>query len=70
MEQETKSLKIRHQLDTIQFTDSAIENLKWNKRTDKRQRIKIKFKNAPKGISLRWSPRTNKKVFKFFFAIF
>ena len=67
MEQETKSLKIRHQLDTIQFTDSAIENLKWNKRTDKRQRIKIKFKNAPKGISLRWSPRTNKKVFQLIF---
>ena len=67
MEQETKSLKIRHQLDTIQFTDSAIENLKWNKRTEKRQRIKIKFKNAPKGISLRWSPRTNKKVFQLIF---
>ena len=53
MEANSKTEKITHRLPTIQFTDKAIENLRWNKRTEKRQRISIKFKNGPKGISLR-----------------
>ena len=67
MEANLKTEKITHRLPTIQFTDKAIENLRWNKGTEKRQRISIKFKNGPKGISLRWSPRTNKKVFQLIF---
>jgi hypothetical protein len=43
MEANLKTEKITHQLHTIQFTDKAIENLRWNKGTEKRQRIKVKF---------------------------
>ena len=64
MEANLKTKKITHQLHTIQFTDKAIENLRWNKGTEKRQRIKVKFKNGPRGVTLRWSPKTNKKVFE------
>lgn len=64
MEANLKTEKITHQLHTIQFTDKAIENLRWNKGTEKRQRIKVKFKNGPRGVTLRWSPKTNKKVFE------
>ena len=46
MEANLKTEKITHQLHTIQFTDKAIENLRWNKGTEKRQRIKVKFKNG------------------------
>jgi len=53
-----------HQFHTIQFTDKAIINLKYNKKTEKRQRIRVKLKNAPRGISLRWTPISNKKVFQ------
>ena len=67
MEQIKKDKIITHRLHSIQFTDEAIENLKWNKRTEKRQRIRVRLKNAPKGISLRWSPKTNKKVFELIF---
>jgi len=54
MEQIEKDKIITHQLHSFQFTDEAVENLKWNKRTEKRQRIRVRLKNAPKGISLRW----------------
>ena len=67
MEANSKTEKITHQLSTIQFTDKAIENLRWNKGTEKRQMISIKFKNGPIGISLRWTPKTNKKVFELIF---
>ena len=67
MEPDIKHKNIVHQQYTIQFTDKAINNLKWNKQTEKRQRIKIRFKNGPRGISLRWTPKTNKKVFQLIF---
>ena len=53
-----------HQFHAIQFNDKAIINLKYNQKTEKRQRIRVKLKNAPRGISLRWTPQTNKKVFQ------
>ena len=56
-----------HQFHTIQFSNKAIINLKWNKQTEKRQRIKIRLKNGPRGISMRWTPITNKKVFQLIF---
>ena len=55
--------KITHQSPTIQYNDKAIKELKWNKKHSKRKRIEVKFKNGPKAISLRWTPKTNKKVF-------
>ena len=63
MEQVRDKHKIEHQRYTIQYNDKAIEGLKWNKKLEKRQRIKVRFKNGPRGISLRWTPKTNKKVF-------
>jgi hypothetical protein len=44
MEANLKTEKITHRLPTIQFTDKAIENLRWNKGTEKRQRIKLNLK--------------------------
>jgi hypothetical protein len=65
MEANLKQDKITHRLHTIvQFNDKAIESLKWNKQTNKRQRIKVRFKNGPRGVTLRWTPKTNKKVFE------
>jgi hypothetical protein len=65
METDLKQEKITHRLPTrIQFSNKAIEGLTWNKQTEKRQRIKIRFKNGPRGVSLRWTPKTNKKVFE------
>jgi hypothetical protein len=39
MEANSKTEKITHRLATIQFTDKAIEKLRWNKGTEKRLRI-------------------------------
>lgn len=64
MEAKAKQKNIVHQQYTIQFSDKAINNLKWNKQIEVRQRIKVRFKNAPRGISLRWTPEMNKKVFQ------
>ena len=61
MEQVRDKHKIEHQQYTIQYNDRATSNLKWNKKTDKRQRVKVLFKNGPKGITLRWSPKTFQK---------
>ena len=58
---------ITHRLPTIQYNDRAISNLKWNKQIGKRQRLNIRFKNGPKGVQLRWTPKTNKKVFRLVF---
>jgi integrase len=68
MEADKKTNRIEHQQYTIQYNDKAISDLKYNKRISKRQRIKVRFKNGPKGISLRWTPKTNKKVFQLIFA--
>ena len=54
-------------MPTIQYNDRAISNLKYNKQIVKRQRLTIRFKNGPKGIQLRWTPKTNKKVFRLVF---
>ena len=54
--------KITHQSPTIQYNDKAIKELKWNKKHSKRKRIEVKFKNGPKAISLRWTPKTNKNI--------
>ena len=59
MEPKTNDTKVRHQLYEVQFTDKAINNLKWNKRTEKRHRVKVRLKNGPKGVSIRWTPKTN-----------
>ena len=67
MEPKTNDTKVRHQLYEVQFTDKAINNLKWNKRTEKRHRVKVRLKNGPKGVSIRWTPKTNKKVFQLIF---
>ena len=64
MEANTKTSKVIHPSYTIQFTDKAIESLKWTKQSTNRQRVRVKFKNAPRGITLRWTPKTNKKVFQ------
>ena len=68
MEADKKTNRIEHIQYTIQYNDKAISNLKYNKQTIKRQRIKVRFKNGPRGISLRWTPKTNKKVFQLIFA--
>ena len=45
MEQVRDKHKVAHQLHRIQYNDKAISNLKWNKKTEKRHRIKVSFKN-------------------------
>ena len=67
MEADLENKKIVHQQYTIQFSNKAINNLKWNKQTEIRQRIKIRFKNGPRDVSMRWTPKTNKKVFQLIF---
>ena len=67
MEQISKRKKIIHPLYIIQYNDKAIADLKWNKKTEVRQRVKVNFKNGPRGISIRWTPKTNKKVFQLIF---
>ena len=67
MEQVRDKHKVAHQLHRIQYNDKAISNLKWNKKTEKRHRIKVSFKNGPKSITLRWTPKTNKKIFQLMF---
>ena len=52
MEQVRDKHKIEHQRYTIQYNDKAIEGLKWNKKLEKRHRIKVSFKNGPKSITL------------------
>jgi len=64
MEAIKKVKKVTHPLHTIQYNDKAIEGLKWNKKLEKRQRIIVSFKNGTVGISLRWTPKTNKKIFE------
>ena len=59
-----KSNKVIHQSYTIQYNDKAISNLKWNKKIEKRQRIRVHFKNGPGGVTMRWTPKTNKKIFQ------
>ena len=59
--------KVEHRLYKIQYNDEAIEGLKYNKKLEARQRIKVHFKNGPRGITLRWTPKTNKKVFQLIF---
>ena len=67
MEQISKRKKIIHPLYIIQYNDKAIADLKWNRKTEVRQRVKVNFKNGPRGISIRWTPKTNKKVFQLIF---
>ncbi len=50
MEPKTNDTKVSHQLYEVQFTDKAIINLKWNKKTEKRHRVKVNIKNGPKGV--------------------
>ena len=59
-----KTDKVIHPSYKVQYNDEAILNLKWNKKSVKRQRIRVKLKNAPRGISIRWTPKTNKKIFQ------
>ena len=59
-----KTDKVIHQSYIIQHNDKAILNLKWNKKSEKRQRVRVLFKNGPKGISIRWTPKTSKKIFQ------
>ena len=63
MEQISKRKKIIHPLYIIQYNDKAIADLKWNRKTEVRQRVKVNFKNGPRGISIRWTPkkRENKR---------
>ena len=61
MEAKDNKSKVGHQLYSIQYNDKAITNLKYNQKTEKRQRIKVQFKNGPGGVTLRWTPKTNKK---------
>ena len=62
MEAYIKSNKVIHPSYTIQYNDKAISNLKWNKKIEKRQRIRDHFKNGPGGVTMRWTPK--RKVLK------
>ena len=64
MEAKDNKTKVIHQSYTIQFNDKAIEGLKYNKKLEKRQRIRVHLKNGPGGVTLRWTPKTNKKIFQ------
>ena len=46
MEQISKRKKIIHPLYIIQYNDKAIADLKWNRKTEARQRVKVNFKNG------------------------
>ena len=59
-----KSVGVTHQSPKIQYNDKAIAELKFNKKLAKRERIDIGFKNGPVGVSLRWTLKSNKKVFQ------
>ena len=60
---ETKKTKgiLTHPSHTIQYTDKAIADLKYNQKNHKRNRLRVNFKNGPVGVSLRWTPKSNKK---------
>ena len=64
MEAKDNKTKVIHQSYTIQYNDKAIEGLKYNKKLEKRQRIRVHLKNGPGGVTLRWTPKTNKKIFQ------
>ena len=63
---ETKKTKgiLTHPSHTIQYTDKAIADLKYNQKNHKRNRLRVNFKNGPVGVSLRWTPKSNKKIFQ------
>ena len=62
--------KVAQQLHTyeVEFNDKAITNLKYKEKTIlTRKRIRVRLKNGPRGVVLRWTVRTNKKVFSLMF---
>jgi hypothetical protein len=67
MTTEQKSNSIRTTtVPPISWNDKAIIDVCYNGKLTKSLRIKINFKTksgCPKGISLRYTPKTNKKVF-------
>jgi integrase len=64
-------LKVTHQLHTksIDWSNKAIEKLKYSGPINDRLRLIIKFNlekgSFLKGVSIRWTPKKNKKVFQF-----
>ena len=50
MEPNTNVKNVSHQLYEVQFSDEAIIKLKYNKKTEKRHRVKVILKNGPKGV--------------------
>ena len=69
MEQTTKTKNLTHHLHTnLDWTNKAIEDLKHSGPINDRLRLIIPFKFTKgsflKGVSIRWTPKKNKKVFQ------
>jgi len=69
MEQTAKTKNLTHHLHTnLDWTNKAIEDLKYSGSINDRLRLNIPFKFTKgsflKGVSLRWTPKKNKKVFQ------
>ena len=62
METNNKKTKVTHKPHTIRFTDKAIDELKYRNNYNHRQNVR--FIDGPPGVTLRWTPKTNKKIFQ------
>jgi len=62
METNKKKTKVTHKPHSIRFTDKAIDELKYRNNYNHRQIVR--FIDCPPGITMRWTPKTNKKIFQ------
>ena len=62
METNKKKTKVTHKPHSIRFTDKAIDELKYRNNYNHRQIVR--FIDGPPGITMRWTPKTNKKIFQ------
>lgn len=73
MEQEKNRHSALHLRNTIPYTNGAIEELKFTGKLKSRFRKVIHFKSTDgsvtRGLSLRWIPSTNKKIFQLRYKI-
>ena len=62
METNKTKAKVTHKPHSIRFTDKAIDELKYRNNYNHRQNVR--FIDGPPGVTLRWTPKTNKKIFQ------
>ena len=62
MQTNKKKTKVTHKPHSIRFTDKAIDELKYRNNYNHRQNVR--FIDGPPGVTMRWTPKTNKKIFQ------